>query len=45
MVMAFTISNYSIGFVNSAKHFDQSIFSSGLLATGYFVNTYIINNG
>jgi hypothetical protein len=27
--------------LNSSEHFEQSIF----LATGYLVNTYIINNG
>ncbi len=41
----FNKSKHSIGFVKSSEHLDQSIFSSGLLATGYFVNTYIINNG
>lgn len=44
-MMARNISKHSAGFVKSSEHFDQSIFSSGFLATGYFVNTYIINTG
>jgi hypothetical protein len=43
--MAFIKSKRSIGFVKSSEHLEQSILSSGFLATGYFVNTYIINNG
>jgi hypothetical protein len=36
---------HSIRSLNSSEQLEQSVLSSTFLATGYFVNTYIINNG
>jgi hypothetical protein len=43
--MVYYISKHSSGSLKSFEHLEQSILSTGFLATEYFVNTSIINNG
>ncbi len=43
--MVYYISKHLSGSLKSFEYLERSILSTGFLATGYFVNTSIINNG